>query len=121
MKKQSVLVLCLISMAACKSSKNVSGTSSAPLAYAPSETQVTMALKRWPGTTPAELVEGNKIYTTQCNRCHDNFPVEKFTEKKWLHEIDDMAPKAQLSPEEKTKLTKYLLSMRDTKVGPVQN
>jgi len=119
MKKLVLPVLFLAFLSNCKSSKET--TTTAPVVYAPSEVQVKMAEVRWPGTTTSELVEGNKIYTNQCTQCHKNFPVEKFSEKKWLHEIDDMSPKAKLSPEEKTKLTKYLLSMRDTKVSPVQN
>ena len=108
-------------LASCKSTKETASAKPAPAAYAPSEAQLKMALTRWPGATSDELVEGNKIYSNQCTQCHKNFPVEQFTEKKWLHEIDEMAPKAKLSAEEKTKLTKYLLSMRDTKVSPVQN
>lgn len=118
MKKISLSILLLALMANCKSTKE--GVA-APMAYSPSSEQLKFAENRWPGTVSAELLEGNKIYTNQCTQCHKNFPVEKFTEKKWLHEIDEMAPKAKLSAEEKTKLTKYLLSMRDTKVSPVQN
>jgi mono/diheme cytochrome c family protein len=121
MKKVSLSLLMLVFLANCKSTKETASATPAPAVYAPSEAQLKMALSRWPGATPNELVEGHKIYTTQCNRCHGNFPVEQFTEKKWLHEVDEMAPKASLSPEEKTKLTKYLLSMRDTKVSPAQN
>jgi hypothetical protein len=32
-----------------------------------------------------------------------------------MHEIDDMSPKAKLTPEEKLKLTKYLLAYREAK------
>jgi hypothetical protein len=35
------------------------------------------------------------------------------SEKSWLHEIDDMSPKAELTAEEKLKLTKYILSFRE--------
>jgi len=118
MKKLGISFFLLALLANCKSSKVATA---APTAYAPSEEQLKLAINRWPGTASVELVEGNKIYTNQCTQCHSNFPVEKFSEKKWLHEIDEMAPKAKLSPEQKTKLTKYLLSMRDTKVSQVQN
>lgn len=121
MKKISLSLFMLVFLANCKSTKETTNTAPAPAAYVPTESQLKMALSRWPGTTAAELQDGNKIYTTQCTRCHGNFPVEQFTEKKWLHEVDEMAPKASLSSEEKTKLTKYLLSMRDTKVSPAQN
>ena len=80
-----------------------------------SEMQIQIAQLRWPNTVVEELNEGNTIYRTKCTKCHENFAVDTFSEKKWLHEIDDMSPKARLSPEEKLKLTKYLLSYRDTK------
>jgi cytochrome c5 len=121
MKKISLSLLMLVFLANCKSTKQAASVTAPPAAYSPSDTQLKMALNRWPGTASLELIEGNKIYTNQCTGCHSNFPVEKFTEKKWLHEIDEMAPKAKLSPEQKTKLTKYLLSMRDTKVSSAQN
>jgi hypothetical protein len=121
MKKISLSLLLLVLLANCKSTKEAASVSAPPAAYSPSDAQLKMALNRWPGTSSGELVDGNKIYTNQCTQCHENFPAEKFTEKKWLHEIDVMAPKANLSAEEKTKLTKYLLSMRDTKVSPAQN
>lgn len=108
-----------MSFMSCKSNK---GNRSAVVeAYSPSTQQMDFANKRWLGTTEDELKQGQTIYTSKCTDCHKNFPVEKFSEKKWLHEIDDMSPKAKLTADEKTKLTKYLLSMRDTKVGPVTN
>lgn len=103
----------------CKSSKE-SGSKTV-VTYTPTSQQLEFANKRWAGSTQEELKEGQNIYTGKCTECHKNFPVEKFSEKKWLHEIDDMSPKAHLTADEKTKLTKYLLSMRDTKVTPVTN
>lgn len=70
---------------------------------------------RWAGTSLEELGEGKNIYTGKCTKCHSNYPIEEFSEKKWLHEIDDMSPKAKLTSEEKLKLTKYILSYREMK------
>ena len=72
-----------------------------------------MAEKRWPGVSAAELQAGSTIYTTKCTRCHGNFEITKFSESKWLHEIDQMAPKAKLSDAEKQQLTKHILSYRE--------
>lgn len=117
MKKAILPLVLLVLLSNCKSTKE----SVAAVAYNPTEQQIQAAQARWPSANVSELLEGNKIYTTQCNKCHGNFPVEQFSEKKWLHEIDAMAPKANLSAEEKTRLTRYILSMRDTKVSPVKN
>ena len=118
MKRIVLLLFLVLFLANCKSTKE---TTTTPVVSAPAEAQVTLALNRWPGTTLTELQEGHKIYTGQCTNCHTNFPVEKFSEKKWLHEIDDMSPKAKLSADQKLRLTKYLLSMRDSKVKQVAN
>ena len=117
MKKIACGLFLVFGLSNCKSTKE---STKAPVASVPGEEQLKMAGNRWPGTTLAELEEGQKIYTGQCTNCHKNFPVEKFTEQKWLHEIDDMSPKAKLSADQKLKLTKYLLSLRDTKVTPVK-
>jgi cytochrome c5 len=87
------------------------GTSAA---YEPTADQVTEASTRWPGTTAILLKEGHNIYVTKCNECHKTFAVVKFSEKKWLHEIDDMAPRAKLTAVEKEQLTRYILSKRAT-------
>lgn len=72
-----------------------------------------VADKRWPGSNAAELEEGSKIYRTRCSTCHGNFEITKFSEKKWFHEIDEMAPKARLNPTEKEQLTRYIISYRE--------
>lgn len=80
-----------------------------------------IANSRWAGTTTEELSTGKSIYTGKCTRCHKNYPIEEFSEKKWLYEIDRMSPKAKLSEDEKLKLTKYILSYREMKAGASGN
>ena len=78
--------------------------------------QISIVEKRWPGpNAEAEIKAGQVIYTTKCASCHKVYNIEEFGEKKWIHEIDDMSPKAKLTPEEKLSLTKYILSYRETK------
>ncbi len=60
--------------------------------------------------TLADLQAGHKIYYSKCNTCHQNFTITDFNEKKWRHEIEDMSPKAELTEDEKSKLTLYILS-----------
>ena len=76
--------------------------------------QLVTASERWPGVTEAELRDGHTIYTTRCTRCHGNFEITGFSEEKWLRKIDEMAPKAKLTAEEKEKLTRHILSYRQT-------
>lgn len=95
----------------CKTSKSTVAVAEA--AYAPSEKEINLAQKNWPNTTAEELKEGNSIYKNQCTQCHKNFTITNFSEKKWKHEIDDMAPKAKLTDEQKLKLTKFILSFRE--------
>jgi mono/diheme cytochrome c family protein len=79
------------------------------------EIQMEIAAARWPGTVAEELKAGQITFTTKCTSCHQPYKIEGFSEKKWLHEIDDMSPRAKLSAEEKLKLTKYVLTYRETK------
>jgi hypothetical protein len=101
----------LLTLAYCKSTKTAIVTS--PDAFVPSDKQVEVAQKRWPNTATDELTQGRNIYVTKCTECHKTFEITKFSEKKWLHEIDDMSPKAKLTPDEKLKLTKHILSYRE--------
>ena len=107
------LVMCAViamalTMAFCKAKKTVAAP--APDAFSK---QFSVAEKRWTGVQPEELRQGHTIYTTKCTRCHGNFEITRFSESKWLHEIDEMAPKAKLTAEEKDKLTKHILSYRE--------
>lgn len=102
--------MALVFLVYCKSSKTAT---SEKVAYTPSEKQMEIAQKRWSNTIADELKEGQTIYVTKCTECHKANKIERFSEKKWLHEIDDMSPKAKLTAEEKLKLTKYILSYRE--------
>jgi cytochrome c5 len=111
----------LLLLAYCKSTKSGSGSPSvstpAPevksAGYVPSDKQMDVAQRRWPNTVASEVSEGHLIYETRCSKCHMAFDIMEFSEIKWIHEIDKMAPKANLSPEEKLKLSKHILSYRE--------
>jgi cytochrome c5 len=72
-----------------------------------------VAQTKWEGTTQSELDQGKTIYEGKCTTCHGKKNIVVYDEKKWLHEIDDMSPKAKLSMDERIKLTKYILSYRE--------
>lgn len=119
--KIATISILALSLAYCKSKqKTVETPPATPVTAAgpsksPGEIQKEIVEARWPGTLEEELKEGQTIYTTKCTRCHKAYDITEFGEKKWLHEIDDMSPKAKLTAEEKLKLTKYVLSYRETK------
>lgn len=123
--KRTIIIAAVLSsafgLAFCKSSKK--STAAAAPSPAMSEEaklnrQMQVAQARWPGVAALELQEGNRIYTTKCTRCHGNFEITRFTETKWLHEIDEMAPKAKLTEQEKDQLTKHILSYREAFASP---
>ena len=121
--KQTLITLGLLTVLAfaqCKSKKSTASAAS-PAAFEPSEQQLTAAQNRWNGTEAGELKAGQHIFVTRCNQCHEAFEITRFTEKKWLHEIDEMAPKANLTQEEKLKLTKHILSYLDSKMAVKAN
>ncbi|HYG15382.1 MAG TPA: hypothetical protein VEC12_06470 [Bacteroidia bacterium] len=78
----------------------------------PAQAELAAAQKRWPSITLNELQNGHTIYTTKCNKCHGLKNIMKLTESHWDHEIDEMAPKAKLTAEEKETLKKYIFTVR---------
>lgn len=115
--KNFTILLCgaaLIGMIACTSyAKTIDK-------YQISEQQTEFAKKRFPEADAAKLGHGKQIYTKQCTECHKAFVIEKFGERKWKHEIDDMSPKAKLTDQEKMDLTYFVLSYMDMKQAPKQ-
>lgn len=90
-------------------------TSVKPVATIPDDQLLRIANKRWPAATKESLIAGQLIYTTKCTQCHGIKSIQNRTEAEWIHEIDDMSPKAKLTPEEKEILSRYLLSARELK------
>ncbi len=112
-------ILCgatLLTLAYCKSTKT--GQKATPPAFEVSDKQLSLAQTRWPGTTPDEIKSGQNIFVTRCTECHAAFEITKFGEKKWVHEIGEMSPKAKLTADEKLLLTKYILSYREAFTVP---
>jgi hypothetical protein len=80
--------------------------------------QIDIAKKKWPDSDAIKLDNGKQIFTNQCTECHKAFVIEKFSETKWKHEIDDMSPKAKLTELQKTELTYFILSYLEMKQAP---
>jgi hypothetical protein len=108
--KKIVLFLCLsLFLFYCKTKKKTE--SAKPAAAKLSVLEI--AQKRWNGSTQTDLDEGKNIFTGKCTKCHGEKKIVTRSEKSWLHEIDDMSPRAGLTDAEKLKLTKYILSYRE--------
>lgn len=104
-------VLSIIVFTACKTTSYATTMKS----YEITQQQVDIAKKRWSESDVEKLKKGKSIFTGECTDCHKAFVIEKFSEKKWNHEIDDMSPKAKLTEEQKQNLTYFVLSYLEMK------
>ena len=109
----STILICLFE--SCKLNPQSQSTTQTvhPALYPIDAGTKSVAASRWPETPVADLVKGQSIYYANCSKCHELPKIEQFSERKWIHEIDEMAPKAELSSSEKDLLSKYVLSFRD--------
>jgi len=112
--KMTIIALSAIILTACGSSKKSSSGTAATPSIIPGEAQLTAIKAKYPDATAEQLKEGHSIYTGACTNCHGQKNIFKRSEASWLHEIDDMSPKAKLTAEQKDALTKYILSMKAT-------
>ncbi len=113
MKKTALLLFVSLFLFYCKTKKKSESSPPAKTASATKMSALEIAQKRWDGTVQSDLDEGRIVFTGKCTKCHEAPTIVTRSEKKWLHEIDDMSPRANLTPEEKSKLTKYILSYRE--------
>jgi len=112
MKKIAILLFSALLLVYCHSKKKTTETKVVKNTVSASK-PLEIAQKRWPNATSVELTEGKTIFETKCTTCHGAKNIPTRSEKSWLHEIADMSPKAKLTPEEKEKLTRYILSFRE--------
>ena len=118
--KITTIALATLIISGCGSTKK-SSTPSAPVVnIIPGEAQLAAIKVKFPDATTAQLTEGHSIYVGACTNCHGQKNIFKRSEASWLHEIDDMSPKANLTPAQKDALTKYILSMKATQVAEVK-
>ena len=110
--KLTIVALSAIIMTACGSSKKSSAPTAETPSIIPGEAQLTAIKVKYPDATAEQLKQGHSIYTGACTNCHGQYNIFKRSEASWLHEIDDMSPKAKLTAAEKDALTKYILAMK---------
>lgn len=118
--KITIVAVSAIIMAACGSSKKSSTPSAAAPSIIPGDAQLIAIKAKYPDATAEQLKQGHSIYIGACTNCHGQKNIFKRSEASWLHEIDDMSPKAKLTAEEKDALTKYILSLKATQAPEVK-
>jgi len=111
----SLTALVLAFIVSCNSTKKGAATTDTSNII-PGEAQVTAIKTKYPDVNLVQLTEGHSIFTGACTNCHKAYNIFKRSEASWLHEIDDMSPKAKLTAAQKDVLTKYILSMKATQV-----
>jgi mono/diheme cytochrome c family protein len=127
LKISSVALTALI-IVACNSSKKTTTSTTSSVATTstltpniiPGDAELIAIKVKYPETTLTQLTEGHSIYTGACTNCHGQKNIFKRSEASWLHEIDDMSPKAKLTDDQKNALTKYILAMKATAPVPAK-
>jgi mono/diheme cytochrome c family protein len=90
----------------------VSITACARARLVPDSVDAAWAATRWPGTTAADLDAGYEIYRGRCAGCHHLPLPTAHGEEKWRRAMQEMAPKAKLTPEEHDLVLRYILAVR---------
>jgi hypothetical protein len=99
----------------CKSKKSSTSSASATEAvdpFMPSEVEVTAIKGRFADANLEILKSGHSIYTGACTNCHGKKNIQTRSEEEWVKIIDRMAPKANLTAEQKDQVWKYVLAMK---------
>jgi cytochrome c1 len=117
------LAACLVlAFAASCSKKTASGPSApAPAAAAnpgaptPGPADAALAATKFPGTTLAQLQEGQTLYKANCVRCHELIPPKARTEAIWREVTPPMAQKARIDATTEAKILAYVVTMSQAK------
>ncbi|MFM2156265.1 MAG: hypothetical protein RL516_1014 [Bacteroidota bacterium] len=56
----------------------------------------------------AKITEGKSLYESNCNKCHSLHNPGKYNEQQWTKYLDWMAPKAEITAEQKETIFAYL-------------
>ena len=75
---------------------------------APTPADALLAETRWPGTTVADLEQGQRKYAEHCTGCHELYRPEAFPAAKWEGFVAEMTDKAKLQPNDVRDIVRYL-------------
>jgi cytochrome c5 len=74
----------------------------------PTEAHLARARARWPDATAASLERGRELYVARCSGCHPLHPPDTQPAARWAAVLDQMAPRAKLSADERELVLRYL-------------
>ncbi|MGZ3862605.1 MAG: hypothetical protein ACXVPN_02170 [Bacteroidia bacterium] len=96
---------------ACKSKSKTSSAAAAKSSDS-FEANLAAAKTKFPDVTMETIKSGHSVYYGACTRCHNPKEITRFSEKEWVGIMDEMAKKAELKPEEKDAVWKYVMSVK---------
>jgi cytochrome c5 len=73
------------------------------------DADVERAKVRFPEMTSDMLLNGQKLYTTHCTKCH-NYAPGRFSEKKWEHNMPEMSKLAKIDSKTESTILQYLIT-----------
>lgn len=73
--------------------------------------QLALTAEKWPGTDQAQLDVGLGLYKGRCSKCHWILSPAALKKDKWEDVYEEMAENAELKPEEKDLLQRYLWAL----------
>jgi mono/diheme cytochrome c family protein len=85
----------------------------------PTAADVALASARWPGTTLADLQQGQRTYSARCSTCHALYRPDAFPAQKWQGFVEEMVVRAKLSPDDVRDIVRYLVTAAEAPGGPV--
>ena len=68
--------------------------------YIPAESSATVSF--------VDLKKGRELYVNNCASCHQLYTPNKFSEKEWTENLNEMQPKAKITDEEKQLIYQYI-------------
>ncbi len=101
-----------MAIVACHTKKNISKSESTE----PTEAQLAAGKTRYPDMTMDVLKKGHSIFYGACTNCHGAKNINNYSEQEFSEILDRMAPKSDLTAEDKEAVLKYAVSVKlDTK------
>jgi mono/diheme cytochrome c family protein len=76
----------------------------------PTSQDAEWASRRWGQTSVADLQQGRAIYVDKCAGCHNLHVPAQYKPEEWEGYVAYMTADAKLTPDEKTLITRFLVS-----------
>jgi hypothetical protein len=85
---------------------------------APTMADAARAGTRWPGTTVADLQQGQRKYGDRCSSCHALYSPEAYPAHKWQGFVEEMIDRAKLAPDDVRDIVRYLVVAAESGTAP---